>query len=697
MTLTGASGDHLRIVAIIHARTASNLPANELLGGVAGRSPLWHLVGRLKRAQLIEEIALTTSTSPRDDVIAAFGRENGLAVIRGPEDDVLAGFARAAELLDADIIVSVSAEVPNIDAGLVDHLVVSLLEQNGDYVLLEEEGGTTHEGVEPFTRRALDKLMMDARHDILAREQVTGYLKQHPNFVRIVRAPAYRPGSTGHDLAVASIENDASGGTAYRQMTARGASLSSLREMVEVEPDQRRPDSPAKQRPLSARAGLALVYCNAGGKFGYGRLKRMVALAKNLRDDKGIVATFVVSGGGEVLKLVRDCGFNVSLLADERRCEVLDAMIASQRPELLICDLCEGLSGKEFARLAARVAIAAVIDDSSERRLAADLAYYPPTPQAAALDWANSQCVTRIGWEWSLLGVGVTAPTRRLNMPRPTLLVTMGASNSHALTLRAARALTRLDPVFRARFVIGPGMRDRTRNARSIVTLATHFETLEGADDLATEYAASDLALVSFGLTAYELAAYGVPALYLCLNENHAKSACAFEDAGLRPVVGIGAACERCGNCTGDLVIAHRFAAPPRNARSRIGDHRRPGRRPDCRRSCARARTRKNAEPGGPLRQTSGRLSFPYPRQTAHRNLSPILQCWTGWPERGARDICSICDIAKPPSLRARRPISDRYQWQHGQRANWRRRTRRSRQSFGSRSHWQLCRHSTRS
>ncbi len=83
----------------------------------------------------------------------------------GQKDNVLARFARAAELLDADVIVRVSSDAPFVDAGFVDHLITSLLEQNGDYVLLEEGAETAHEGVDPFTRRALDKLMMDAGND----------------------------------------------------------------------------------------------------------------------------------------------------------------------------------------------------------------------------------------------------------------------------------------------------------------------------------------------------------------------------------------------------------------------------------------------------------------------------------------------------------------------------------------------------
>jgi spore coat polysaccharide biosynthesis protein SpsF len=113
------------------------------------------------------------------------------------------------------------------------------------------------------------------------------------------------------------------------------------------------------------------------------------------------------------------------------------------------------------------------------------------------------------------------------------LLVAMGGSDPLGLTIRAARALVRLDPIFRARFVIGPGMENRAAVASAIVKLKSNFETIEGADDLANEYASADLALAAFGVTAYELAAFGVPALYLGLTDDHALSAQAFEYAGM--------------------------------------------------------------------------------------------------------------------------------------------------------------------
>ncbi|HEY1632742.1 MAG TPA: NTP transferase domain-containing protein [Rhizomicrobium sp.] len=525
--------DNIRIVAVIQARMGSTRLPGKVLKPIAGEPLLWHIVHRLKRSQFIEDIAIATSTHPRDDAIVEWGRENGVTVVRGPEDDVLARFARAAELMDADVIVRVSSDAPFIDAGFIDHLIASLLEQDADYVLLEENAVTAHEGVDPFTRRALDRLMMDAGDDPVAREHVTGYFKLHPDFVRIARAPAYPALAreagrltidTPDDLAFAEAVH------ARLEAKAGEASLSDLLLLLEREPGLRALNGHVQQKPIRAEGGLALIRCDGGGRFGYGHVKRMVALARALRDREGIGSVFAVNGTPDAFEPIARAGFEAVEATS------LPKMIAVRDPDLVICDLREGVTREELASLDP---LKIAIDDGSDLRLAADLAYYPPVPQAETLDWHGSQCAPRIGWEWSLLGMTKPGAGPRAASPRPTLLVSMGGSDPQELTLRMARALTRLNPVFRARFVIGPGMENRGRIARAIASLAPHFETVEGAADLAAEYAASDLALVAFGVTAYELAAYGVPALYLGLTEDHALSASAFEQAGMGISLGV--------------------------------------------------------------------------------------------------------------------------------------------------------------
>ena len=530
-----------RIVAVIQARMGSTRLPGKVLKPVAGKPLLWHIVHRLQKSKRIEAVAIATSINPLDDAIVDFGAANAVPVIRGPEDDVLARFARAAEILDADIIVRVNSDAPFIDADFIDHLVDAMIAQNGDYVLLEENAETAHCGVDPFTRRALDKLMLVASTDPVAKEHVTGYFKLHPEFVPIARAKPYpRLARSGTRLTVDTPDDFAFAEAVHARLEAKAgeASLADLLLLLDREPALRRINAHVRQKEIAAAGGLALIRCDGGGKYGFGHVKRMIALARALRDREGIGSIFALNGSEDGLVPIQQAGFEARLLDSP----TADLSAIAHHPDLLLLDCREGPSRADIAAL--DIPLKVVVDDGSERRLACDLAYYPPVPQATHLDWTGSHCEVRIGWEWALLGP-MQAPARpRSHSPCPTLLVTMGGSDPFNLTERCAHALKRLDPVFRARFVIGPGFANKERLARSIVRLSPNFETVEGADGLTTEYAACDVALVAFGVTAYELGAFGVPALYLGISEDHSLSASAFEHAGMGVSLGTAEACD---------------------------------------------------------------------------------------------------------------------------------------------------------
>ncbi len=528
-----------RIVAVIQARMGSTRLPGKVLRPVAGKPLLWHIVHRLKASRLVEEIAIATTVNPLDEAIVEFGAAHGVAVIRGPEDNVLARFAMAAEQLDADIIVRVSSDAPFLDARFIDHLVTSMIAQGGDYVLMEDGAPCAHEGVDPLTRRALTKLMLHAGEDPAAREHVTGYFKLHPKFVLIARAPAYpllaREGGrltidTPDDLAFVEAVHD--------RLHARAgeASLSDLLLLLEREPELRAINGHVKQKPILPSGGLALIRCDGGGKFGYGHVKRMVALARALRDRESIGALFALHGTPDAALPIRRAGFEAVMIDGQ---DDLAGLIGKHAPDLLLLDGREGPSRSELEALRRDIPIVAAIDDGSDTRLAADFAYYPPVPQARTLDWTGARTVPRIGWEWSLLGLNPHLTPIHAMPARPTLLVAMGGSDPMGLTLRAAQALMPLDATFRIRFVIGAGMVDAAKVAAQLVSLKDTYETVEGADDLAVEYASTDLALCAFGVTTYELAAFGVPAIYLGLSEDHARSAGAFEAAGMGQSLGV--------------------------------------------------------------------------------------------------------------------------------------------------------------
>ena len=536
--------ENIRVVAVIQARMGSTRLPGKVLKPIAGQPLLWHIVHRLKKCHLLEDIAVATTVNPADEAIVEWCNKNGVIVVRGPEDDVLARYARAAEKLDADIIVRVSSDAPFIDPGFVDHLIATLIEQDGDYVLLEDGVPCAHEGVDPFSRRALDRLMMDAAHDPAAREHVTGYFKLHPDFVKVVRAEIYPPlAKKGGRFTIDTPDDLAFVEAVHSRVAARAgeAALEDLLALLEREPELNAINAHVKQKPIvglggRASGGLALIRCDGGGKYGYGHVKRMVTLARALRDREGIGAIFALNGTDDAAVPIRRAGFEAVML--HGNCD-LETLVDANSPDLLLLDGPGGPSRGELEKLKRGVAVTAVIDDAHERRLAADYAYYPPVPAALALDWAGANTLPRVGWEWSLLGLSPQAAPAHGSSSRPTVLVAMGGSDPHGLTLRMAKALSVLDSVTRIRFVIGTGMKDAQRVARGLVALKKNYETVEGADDLAIEYASADVALCAFGVTAYELAAVGIPAVYLGLTEDHAASAQAFADAGMGISLGV--------------------------------------------------------------------------------------------------------------------------------------------------------------
>lgn len=535
-----------RVVAIVQARMGSTRLPGKVLRPVAGKPLLWHVLYRLTRCRTLDWIVVATSDNPRDDAIEAFCRNEKIDVVRGPEDNVLERFRLAAEQTEADVIVRVSADAPFIDPQFVDHLVKTLVAAEGDYVLVEPGAQCAHEGVDPFSRRALDRLVAEAADDPVAREHVSGYFKAHPDFVRIVHAASDpRLARSGGRLTIDTPDDLAFIEAIHERLQAKAgeASLADLLLLLEHEPRLGKINAHVRQKSLDNGGGIALIRCDGGFTYGYGHVKRSLTLARALRDRQGFGVVFAINGDADAAKTVHDAGFETFLLPALGKGNALASLVASKRPEIVICDARENLARDDLVRLAEKIPVVAVIDDGSDRRLSATHAYYPPVPQVETLSWKGTKTQVRVGWEWALLGFdpSTVVPNRQeLDAVRPRLVVSMGGSDPLDMTRLVACGLAKITIPFGARFVIGPGFRTGPRLAREIEGMRPNFETVQGVSDLGSEFASADFALIAFGVTAYELGALGVPALYLALTDDQLHSASAFERAGMGIRMGLG-------------------------------------------------------------------------------------------------------------------------------------------------------------
>lgn len=181
-----------KVVAIIQARMAASRLPGKVLKTLGHQPVLAWMLARTRRAQLVDEVVVATTTDPSDDPVAEYCQQHGVAFTRGSMQDVLDRYYQAAKAFHADVIVRLTADCPFIDPNLLDDNLRTFLqaEPKLDFAAnrlpppyrrtipigLDAEY-CWFEGLETIWREALGK------HQ---REHVMPYFYEHPDRFRIL-------------------------------------------------------------------------------------------------------------------------------------------------------------------------------------------------------------------------------------------------------------------------------------------------------------------------------------------------------------------------------------------------------------------------------------------------------------------------------------------------------------------------------
>jgi spore coat polysaccharide biosynthesis protein SpsF len=174
----------MKVTAIIQARMGSTRLPGKVLMELGGETVLCRVVRRLRRASMIQEVAVATTESARDEPVIEACRQLGVAYFRGSEQDVLDRYFRAAQRFGSDAVVRITSDCPLIDPELVDRVIDSFVDHHADFacnVLPRKypRGLDT----EVFTAEALKKAwqLSDQPHQ---REHVTSLFYERPDIFR---------------------------------------------------------------------------------------------------------------------------------------------------------------------------------------------------------------------------------------------------------------------------------------------------------------------------------------------------------------------------------------------------------------------------------------------------------------------------------------------------------------------------------
>ena len=121
------------VVAIVQARMGSSRLPGKVLADIGGKPMLARVVLRARRARLLEQVIVATTTDPGDDSIEAYCLSVGFPCFRGDPYDVLDRYYQAAKLFEADPIVRITADCPLIDPGEIDRTVQAFFDHKVDF------------------------------------------------------------------------------------------------------------------------------------------------------------------------------------------------------------------------------------------------------------------------------------------------------------------------------------------------------------------------------------------------------------------------------------------------------------------------------------------------------------------------------------------------------------------------------------
>lgn len=181
----------MKTVAIIQARMSSTRLPGKVLKVAVGRTMLDRMVERVRRAQLVDEVVVATTTEASDEPIVELCGHLGVAVYRGSLNDVLDRFYQAAVIHKAEIIIRLTGDCPLIDPVLIDDVVKALVDQKADFACNRLPPPLTRTypiglDVEACTFVALERAWKEAseKHE---REHVLPYLYSIPGRFKVVQ------------------------------------------------------------------------------------------------------------------------------------------------------------------------------------------------------------------------------------------------------------------------------------------------------------------------------------------------------------------------------------------------------------------------------------------------------------------------------------------------------------------------------
>lgn len=284
-----------------------------------------------------------------------------------------------------------------------------------------------------------------------------------------------------------------------------------------------------------------IFFCNASLKIGMGHAYRCLALADYLSEKHNIKINILTTESKKAFHDIKiRFPINILEIKSINYAKRLISYIKTLNAKILILDIRYVLSRKDLSIVKKETGVKIItIDDPEDKRLEADIAFYPPVPQLETMDWTEYKGELYIGWEYMILRKEFLQRYSKPSNSIPNILITMGGTDEKNITEFVVKSLNSLKKRIKAVIIVGKSYPYRKQLEKSLEKVDFDFELHQDPENLSIKMSKVDFAIISFGQTAYELAALGVPMLFLCITRDHLHSSKLFTKIGIGNSLGI--------------------------------------------------------------------------------------------------------------------------------------------------------------
>jgi UDP-2,4-diacetamido-2,4,6-trideoxy-beta-L-altropyranose hydrolase len=284
-----------------------------------------------------------------------------------------------------------------------------------------------------------------------------------------------------------------------------------------------------------------LIRCDGSKDIGFGHVFRCLALAGELIKSHNCRVVFAMRESEVGIKLVKkyyDVIPSDSSSGDFNYEQWLVQCIKASTSDILILDVRDGLNEQNMKTLRSLGVKIVTIDDPEEKRIQSDMAFYPPIPQIQEYSWAGFKGDLFVGWDYVVLRKEYFERKNRQQYKIKNILVAMGGSDNLNLTQMVVSILAPLEHDYSLNILLGPGYQYVSELKNTLDQAHIKNEIFVNPNNVAEIMSKSFFAIASFGVTAYELAALGIPSILVSISADHLKSASIFSEEGVSINIG---------------------------------------------------------------------------------------------------------------------------------------------------------------